>query len=71
MQKFTARYFKRNGEYFGYTAEFGPDAMVTGRSLAEVKAKLREIIPDAARRAGRNKINGKNSVEETISVDIR
>lgn len=68
MERFEAIYFKRNGEYRGFFMEF-MDTMVRGRTLAEVKAKLRAALPEAVERARRDRIQGEEFVKETIVLD--
>jgi hypothetical protein len=71
VQQFKAVYFKDGATYRGYIDGFVLDARASGRTLAEVKAKLRAAIPEALRRERQNKIRGKDSLEETISVEIK
>lgn len=68
MRKFEAHYFKRDRTYYGSVLEFGKDACVSGRTLAEVRAKLRAVLPEAIEKARRNKIRGKSVIVETISL---
>lgn len=70
-QQFKAVYSKRDGKYIGFVMEFLSETSVSGRTLAEVKAKLRAALPEAIRKDRQNKIRGKDCIEETISVEIK
>ncbi|MBI4676480.1 MAG: hypothetical protein HY748_02735 [Elusimicrobia bacterium] len=68
MEQYKARYFKRNGMFYGSVIKFGEDAFVSGESLAEVKAKLRAVLPRAVKKDRQNRIRGKRTIEETITI---
>jgi len=71
IEKFSALYFKREGKYYGAVMVHGSDVHVTGRTLAETKSKLRDILPAAIRSARKNMIYGKSSIKEIITVEIK
>lgn len=68
-KQFTAHYFKKNGQYCGYIVELGSETFARCDTLAETKAKVRELIPQALENQRKNLIRGQELLEEAVIVD--